>query len=173
MSIATCRLVGSDGGQPEVVWIERWNVSFWSRARLAPNASEGGLAGVSGDKAGCPLYTKGVRAALRCDGCAFHWADVRTAAELSSSHLRCSFPDHAAWRRLHAMARVHAIQVLCRLTSPAQRSLVEKLDMQLPTLLPGNFNDIVSLIATIGRVMVRNALCLRACWKTGGPFLNV
>ena len=126
VSERTCRQIGSDGGQPEVgVRIGPWNVSYWTGDRLAPIVSlKVDLTALQETKLAAH-YTENVRAALRRDGYVFHPGHAVAVHRAGGRGDNCGvgylaspgvavtpiMPQGAAWRRLHAMARDHAVHV--------------------------------------------------------------
>jgi len=164
-----------------VVRLGTWNVSWWQSSRLpAIDATGVQLLAVQETKLSL-LPLEHVKTSLRRTGYTLHHGhpvEVRTTGGygdscgvgvLASPGVAVSplLPQGAAWRRLYAMSRVHAVQVPAREGLPlglrvfsvyaplhgnpilemfrmAFLEMVSSLDLQIPTLLMGDFNGTIS-----------------------------
>ena len=155
-----------------VVRIGTWNVSWWTAARLAPVVClKAQLVALQETKLH-RLQVESVRSSLKRLGFTLHHGHAVSedrgghsggVGVLASPGVAVAplLPQGAAWRRLHAMARVHAVQVPPRPGLPLGlrvfsvyaplhydrtrevfgktfMELVACLDMQIPTLFGGS-----------------------------------
>ena len=199
-----------DGSSHESLCIGTWNVSWWTHQRLTPIASlHLHLLALQETKLG-PLPLENVRSSLRRQQYTLHhgaaaaartvggYGDSAGVGLLAMPGVAVSPlpPQCAAWRRLHAMARLHGVFFPRRpglplglrvfsIYAPLQRGpqreafngafvdFVSGLDMQIPTLLLGDFNGSVAperdFTSRDGQV------CPLLCrlLGPGGPFIDL
>ena len=170
------------GGGPEggPVRVRTWNVSWWVGERLGAFRPFGAQLWALQETKLAPVFLETARGALKREGYVLHHGQASTVHRAGGHGDRCGvgvlaasgvavsplMPQGAAWRRLHAMQRVHAVQVpprpglslglrLFTVYAPLQQDetrgvfnaafleMVATLDMQVPTLLLGDFNGTV------------------------------
>ena len=196
-------------GPVEGIRVGTWNVSSWVQERLAPIETLGVQLLALQETKLSTTDLENKRATLKQLGYVLHHghaapvhragghADSCGVGFLASPGVAVSplMPQGAAWKRLHAMARVHAVQVpprpglasglrLFSVYAPLQRDpcrevftttfleMVASLDMQIPTLLMGDFNGTVSPERDFSSSDEERtfAVCCPTCWGLGVPF---
>jgi len=203
-SVGEC---SSGGGGSCVVRIGTWNVSWWTAARLAPVVClKAQLVALQETKLH-RLQVESVRSSLKRLGFTLHHGHAVSedhgghsggVGVLASPGVAVAplLPQGAAWRRLHAMARVHAVQVPPRPGLPLGlrvfsvyaplhydrtrevfgktfMELVACLDMQIPTLLLGDFNGSVTPDKDFSSAERPVCPLLSRLLGPGGPFLDL
>ena len=172
---------GSGFPGSESVLVGTWNVSWWVQDRLVPIIDLAPQVLALQETKLSPLPLEAAKGALRRRGWSLHHGHPVPATRVGIYGEQCGvaflsapgvavaplFPRGPSWRRLHAMARVHAVEIppraglprglrLFSVYAPLKRdaelkaafagelwSLVCDLDLQVPTLLMGDFNGSV------------------------------
>ena len=208
---ATTEGAGPGDGRPsEGVRIGTWNVSWWTGSRLAPVSSLGVQLLAMQETKLSALPLENARGSLKRMGYVLHHGHSVPAHRAGGHGDSCGvgilaspgvavsplMPHGAAWKRLHAMARVHAVMVPPRpglaaglrifsVYAPLQRDpgrdvftaafleMVACLDMQIPTLLLGDFNGTISPDRDFSTGEGQVCRLLTRLLGPGGPFLDL
>ena len=190
--------------------IGTWNVSWWTGSRLTPLASLGAqLVAVQETKLSC-MQVETVRSSLRRGGYSLHHGhpvpvhregghgDSGGVGVIASPGVAVSplLPQGPAWRRLHAMTRLHGVQIPPRPGLPlglrvfsvysalrkdpthdafvsAFLDFVASLDMQLPSLFLGDFNGTVDPARDYSAGAAAVCPLLTRLLGPGGPLLDL
>ena len=172
---------GVEGREDRPLWVGTWNITWWTQHRL-PSITDLGvhLMAVQETKL-AGTHLENASSSLRRSGFTLHHGAAPAARRRGGHGDRAGVgilampgvavsplpPQEPAWRRLHAMARLHGILVPRRpalplglrifsVYAPLPRDpgreafngtfleFVAALDMQVPTLLLGDFNGTVA-----------------------------